>query len=119
MKKMIGIITKKNGKFYRAGIELTDDEVLEMLNKYDYAVHTRTLNEREQLIKERAINRHLVRENRYLLYNMERMVYRGYLGNYDKEIKEKLEEVDEIIKELRKAELKNEELKKQIYFLKH
>ena len=113
------IITKKNGKFYRAGIELTDDEVLEMLNNYDYALHTRVLYEREELAKERAINRHLVRENRYLLYNMERILYRGYLGDYEKEMREKLEEVDEIIKELEKVELKNEELKKQIYFLKH
>lgn len=34
------IITKQGDKFYRMGEELSDEEVLRMLNDYDYAVHT-------------------------------------------------------------------------------
>lgn len=113
------IITKQDDKFYRMGEELSDEEVLRMLNDYDYAVHTRTLNEREQLIKERAVNRHLVRENRLLVHKIIHFIHKGAIINEDEIAKELVEIDDDIIGELQKTQLENEELKKELYFLKH
>lgn len=113
------VISKQGDKFYRMGEELSDEEVLRMLNDYDYAVHTRTLNEREQLFKERAVNRHLVRENRLLVYKIIDFIHKGPMMNEDEIANELVEIDDDIIGELQKVQLENEELKKELYFLKH
>lgn len=116
---MRGPISKEGGKFYRMGEELSDEEVLRMLNDYDYALHTRTLNEREQLFKERAVNRHLVRENRLLIHKIYHFINSGVMLNEDEIAKELAEIDDDIIGELQKTQLENEQLKKELYFLKH
>lgn len=112
------VINKQGDKFYRMGEELSDEEVLRMLNDYDYAVHTRTLNEREELFKERAVNRHLVRENRLLVHKLYHLIHLGPTLNED-DITKELIEVDDIIGELQKTQLENEKIKKELYFLKH
>lgn len=112
------IITKQDDKFYRMGKELSDKEVLRMLNEYDYAVHTRTLNEREQLFRERAVKEHLVRENRILIRKIHELAYRGSFNEDD--IVESLAAIDDdIFAKLQKTQLENEELKKELYLLKH
>ena len=113
------VINKQGDKFYRMGEELSDEEVLRMLNDYDYAVRTRTLNEREQLIRERAISQHLVRENRLLVHKIIRFIHKGGMMSEDEIANELVEIDDDMIGELQKAQLENEKLKKELYFLKH
>ena len=116
---MRSLISKKGDKFYRMGEELSDEEVLRMLNDYEYAVRTRTLNEREQLFKERAVNQHLIRENRLLIHKIYHFIQTGRMLNENEIAKELVEIDDDIIGEFQKTQLENEKLKKELYFLKH
>lgn len=113
------IITEQNGKFYRMGKEMSIKEILRNLNDYEYAVRTRTLNEREQLFKERAVNQHLIRENRLLIHKIYSFIHKGVMLNENEIAKELVEIDDDIIGELQKTQLENEKLKKELYFLKH
>ena len=40
------------------------EEILSKLNEYEYETRRKTLHTQEELFKERAVNQHLIRENR-------------------------------------------------------
>lgn len=112
------MVTEKDGEYYCYGEIMPKEEVLRKLNEYEYAIRTNTLNEREQLFRERAIKEHLIRENRLLIHKIIEFVHKGPLTE-DKIIESLVEIDDNIFAELQKTQLENEELKKQLYFLKH
>ena len=112
------IVTEKEGEYYCYGEIMSKEEVLTKLNEYEYATRTNTLNARRELFKERAIKEHLVRENRLLVHKILEFSHKGPMNEDD--IAEFLVIIDDdIFAELQKTQLENEELKKELYFLKH
>lgn len=112
------IVTEENGEYYCYGKKMSKEEVLGKLNEYEYATRRRTLHTQEELFKERAVNQHLIRENRLLIHKIIEFSHRGPISEND--IIESLVEIDDnIFAELQKTQLENEELKKELYFLKH
>lgn len=112
------IITEKDGKYYRMSKEMSKEEVLRSLNNYEYEKRTRTVHMREELIKILGVNRHLQRENALLRERIHRIAWQNMCS--EKEIREAIQiDDDDLIKEIEKVSLENEELKKELYFLKH
>ena len=112
------IVTEENGEYYCYGKRMSKEEILGKLNEYEYEMRKRTLHTQEQLFKERAVNQHLIRENRLLIHKIMEFAYRGPISEED--IAASLVEIDDnIFAELQKTQLENEELKKELYFLKH
>ena len=58
------IVTEKNGEYYCYGKVMSKEEILSKLNEYEYETRRKTLHTQEELFKERAVNQHLIRENR-------------------------------------------------------
>lgn len=112
------MVTEKDGEYYCYGEIMPKEEVLRKLNEYEYAIRTKTLHTQEELFRERAVNQHLIRENRLLIHKILEFSHRGPMSEDD--IIESLVEIDDnIFAELQKTQLENEELKKELYFLKH
>lgn len=112
------IVTEENGEYYSYGKKMSKEEVLRKLNEYEYETRKRTLHTQEELFRERAVNQHLIRENRLLIHKIMEFAYRGPVSEND--IAESLVEIDDnIFAELQKTQLENEKLKKELYFLKH
>lgn len=112
------IVTEKNGEYYCYGKIMSKEEILSKLNEYEYETRRRTLNTQEELFKERAVNQHLIRENRLLIHKILEFSHKGPLSENDI-IKSLVEIDDNIFAELQKTQLENEKLKKELYFLKH
>lgn len=112
------IVTEENGEYYCYGKVMSKEEILSKLNEYEYETRRKTLHTQEELFKERAVNQHLIRENRLLIHKIIEFSYKGPLSEND--IIESLVEIDDnIFAELQKTQLENEKLKKELYFLKH
>ena len=112
------IVTEENGEYYCYGKVMSKEEILSKLNEYEYETKRKTLHTQEELFKERAVNQHLIRENRLLIHKILEFSHRGPLSEND--IIESLVEIDDnIFAELQKTQLENEKLKKELYFLKH
>lgn len=108
--------TYKDGKFYEMGKELSIEEILSLLNNYAYEKRQYTVHMHEQLIKTKAINEHLKRENRLILMKLYRLAFTGPVR--EEEIDKELVAIDDdMIKRWEHLELENEELKKQIKLL--
>ena len=112
------IVTEENGEYYCYGKIMSKEEILSKLNEYEYETRRRTLHTQEELFKERAVNQHLIRENRLLIHKIIEFSHRGPLSENDI-IKSLVEIDDNIFAELQKTQLENEKLKKELYFLKH
>ena len=112
------IVTEKNGEYYCYGKLMSKEEILNKLNEYEYETRRKTLHTQEELFKERAVNQHLIRENRLLIHKILEFSYKGPLSENDI-IKSLVEIDDNIFAELQKTQLENEKLKKELYFLKH
>lgn len=112
------IVTEKNGEYYCYGKVMSEEEILSKLNEYEYETRRRTLHTQEELFKERAVNQHLIRENRLLIHKILEFSHKGPLSENDI-IKSLVEIDDNIFAELQKTQLENEKLKKELYFLKH
>lgn len=112
------IVTEKNGEYYCYGKVMSKEEILSKLNEYEYATRRKTLHTQEELFKERAVNQHLIRENRLLIHKIIEFSHKGPLSENDI-IKSLVEIDDNIFAELQKTQLENEKLKKELYFLKH
>ena len=112
------MVTEKDGEYYCYGKKMPKEEVLRRLNEHEYAIRTKTLHTQEELFRERAVNQHLIRENRLLIHKILEFSHRGPMSEDD--IIESLVEIDDnIFAELQKTQLENEKLKKELYFLKH
>lgn len=110
------IYTYEDGKFYEMGKELSIEEVLSLLDNYAYEKRRRTVHIHEQLIKTRAVNEHLKRENRLILMKLYRLAFTGPVR--EEEIDKELVAIDDdMIKHCEHLALENEELKKQIKLL--
>ena len=112
------IVTEENGEYYCYGKIMSKEEILSKLNEYEYETRRRTLHTQEELFKERAVNQHLIRENRLLIHKILEFSHKGPLSENDI-IKSLVEIDDNIFAELQKTQLENEKLKKELYFLKH
>lgn len=112
------IVTEENGEYYCYGKVMSKEEILSKLNEYEYETRRRTLHTQEELFKERAVNQHLIRENRLLIHKILEFSHKGPLSENDI-IKSLVEIDDNIFAELQKTQLENEKLKKELYFLKH
>ena len=112
------IVTEENGEYYCYGKVMSKEEILSKLNEYEYETRRKTLHTQEELFKERAINQHLIRENRLLIHKILEFSHKGPLSENDI-IKSLVEIDDNIFAELQKTQLENEKLKKELYFLKH
>lgn len=112
------IVTEKNGEYYCYGKVMSKEEILSKLNEYEYETRRRTLHTQKELFKERAVNQHLIRENRLLIHKILEFSHKGPLSENDI-IKSLVEIDDNIFAELQKTQLENEKLKKELYFLKH
>lgn len=112
------IVTEENGEYYCYGKVMSKEEILSKLNEYEYETRRRTLHTQEELFKERAVNQHLIRENRLLIHKIIEFSHKGPLSENDI-IKSLVEIDDNIFAELQKTQLENEKLKKELYFLKH
>ena len=112
------IVTEENGEYYCYGKVMSKEEILSKLNEYEYETRRRTLHTQEELFKERAVNQHLIRENRLLIHKILEYSHKGPLSENDI-IKSLVEIDDNIFAELQKTQLENEKLKKELYFLKH
>ena len=112
------IVTEKNGEYYCYGKVMSKEEILSKLNEYEYETRRKTLHTQEELFKERAVNQHLIRENRLLIHKILEFSHKGPLSENDI-IKSLVEIDDNIFAEIQKTRLENEKLKKELYFLKH
>jgi len=107
-----------DGKICYGNKEVELDEVIKKLNDYEYEKRRFTVHMHEELFKTKAVNEHLIRENRILIRKMHDLAYRGSFD--DDDIVESLVMIDDsIFAELQKTQLENEELKKELNFLKH
>lgn len=106
------IVTEKNGEYYCYGKVMSKEEILSKLNEYEYETRRKTLHTQEELFKERAVNQHLIRENRLLIHKILEFSHKGPLSENDI-IKSLVEIDDNIFAELQKTQLENEKLKKR------